>query len=138
MMKESIFIIAVCIAASSSFRLTLSKDEHLDGPHVMWQGCGQFDVYRDRSRDIKFYVFSFNGGSDNKCKIHHDYYLKTCPFWVKANDGEGNEIYAKFYDDSKKSEQSFLKELVNCTPKFPFITTWNFGSNFGPYGPYRK
>ena len=128
MMKESIFIIAVCIAASSSSRLILSKDEHVEGPHIMWRGCGQFDVYRDKFRDIKFYVFSFNGGSAlNECKIHHKYYLETCPIWVKAYDREGNEFLAKFYDDSKKSELSIMKELVSCSPEFPNFFGYGFG-----------
>merc|ERR1719354_1090579 len=118
MMKESIFIIAVCIAASSSFGLTLYKDEHVEGPYAMWQGCGDFNVYQDKFRNQKFYAFSLNGGSSNpavitECTIHHDYYLKTCPFWVKANDGKGNEFYAKFYGDSKESEHLFLKELLS-------------------------
>ena len=55
-------------------------DEHLEGPHPIWLGCGQFEVYRDTSRDVKFYVLSFHEGMSNQ---NQNGYQHDCSIWYK-------------------------------------------------------
>ena len=92
-MKESIFIIAVCITASASLSREPpsrdtgnlpSQDERLEGPQTIWEGCGIFEVYRDKSRDIKFYVLHAKQTED--CKFYRDKVLKMCTCPPNQND----------------------------------------------------
>ena len=141
---------AVCISASSSLSLRdtgnlPSKDEHLEGPHVIWQGCAQFEVYRDKSRDIKFYVLwmfdeqvsdPHNPGvlTDKKlCKNYRDTAVEQCPGEFGPDVGLYEPVCEKNFPNSNPTDwtrypnvclsfREWTKELISCDePSVPTV-----------------